>query len=205
MALTHRYIAKLRLEGATPNRIDRMLDAEHYFDLFGSWNVTDMANVRLGINNVLDEDPSINASVGTTGNGNTYPAGVRRPGSLHLRRRDGQVLSIEPTGNESITWRRSSRSRRFFFGSSPISGVSAAGSRSPLLTWCYQALRRQEGDRGPRPSYFPAGRLGRLRGDAGADRGSSEPDVVRDPTGPEARAAALLQRMWSIYRKGPRA
>ena len=46
---------------------------ENYFDLFGSWNVTDMAQVRLGINNVLDNDPSINASVGTTGNGNTYP------------------------------------------------------------------------------------------------------------------------------------
>jgi hypothetical protein len=38
----------------------------------------------------------------------------------------------------------------------------AASSRPPLLTWCYQASSRQEGDRGPRPSYFPAGRLGRL-------------------------------------------
>jgi outer membrane receptor protein involved in Fe transport len=27
----------------------------------------------IGVNNVLDNDPSINASVGTTGNGNTYP------------------------------------------------------------------------------------------------------------------------------------
>ena len=58
---------------AAPTRIDRMLDAEHYFDLFGSWNVTEMANVRLGINNVLDDDPSLTTSVGTTGNGNTYP------------------------------------------------------------------------------------------------------------------------------------
>ena len=41
--------------------------------MFGSWNVSDQANVRLGINNVLDNDPQINASVGTTGNGNTYP------------------------------------------------------------------------------------------------------------------------------------
>jgi outer membrane receptor protein involved in Fe transport len=32
-----------------------------------------MANIRLGINNVLDNDPSITTSVGTTGNGNTYP------------------------------------------------------------------------------------------------------------------------------------
>ena len=73
LALTHRYISEVELEGGVPNRIDRKLDAEHYFDLFGSWNVTEMANVRLGINNVLDNDPSITTSVGTTGNGNTYP------------------------------------------------------------------------------------------------------------------------------------
>lgn len=73
LALTHRYISSVDQEGAAANRIDRTLDAEHYVDLFGSWAVTDMAQVRLGINNVLDNDPSINASVGTTGNGNTYP------------------------------------------------------------------------------------------------------------------------------------
>ena len=72
-ALTHRYISAVDQEGAAAARIDRHLDAESYFDLFGSWAVTDMAQVRLGINNVLDNDPSINASVGTTGNGNTYP------------------------------------------------------------------------------------------------------------------------------------
>jgi len=73
LALTHRYISAVDQEGAAANRIDRHLGAESYFDLFGSWAVTDMAQVRLGINNVLDNDPSINASVGTTGNGNTYP------------------------------------------------------------------------------------------------------------------------------------
>jgi iron complex outermembrane receptor protein len=73
VALTHRYISEVELDGGNPNRIDRKLDAEHYFDLFGSWAMTDMANVRLGINNVLDEDPSITTVVGTTGNGNTYP------------------------------------------------------------------------------------------------------------------------------------
>jgi outer membrane receptor protein involved in Fe transport len=73
LALTHRYISAISQEGAAANRIDRHFDAESYFDLFGSWNVTDQANVRLGINNVLDNDPQINASVGTTGNGNTYP------------------------------------------------------------------------------------------------------------------------------------
>ena len=29
--------------------------------------------MRLGINNVLDNDPQINASMDVTGNGNTYP------------------------------------------------------------------------------------------------------------------------------------
>ena len=42
-------------------------------DVFGSWTVTEQAQLRLGINNVLDNDPSINSSEGTTGNGNTYP------------------------------------------------------------------------------------------------------------------------------------
>ncbi|MGH8177661.1 MAG: TonB-dependent receptor domain-containing protein [Steroidobacter sp.] len=73
VALTHRYISEVELEGGVANRIDRKLAAEHYFDLFGSWAVTDMAQVRLGVNNVLDNDPSITTSVGTTGNGNTYP------------------------------------------------------------------------------------------------------------------------------------
>jgi outer membrane receptor protein involved in Fe transport len=73
LALTHRYISAVSQNGAAANRIDRHLPHESYFDLFGSWNMTDNANVRLGINNILDEDPSINASVGTTGNGNTYP------------------------------------------------------------------------------------------------------------------------------------
>ena len=73
VALTHRYISAISQEGAAPERIDRNFSHESYFDLFGSWNVSDMASLRLGINNVLDNDPQINASVGTTGNGNTYP------------------------------------------------------------------------------------------------------------------------------------
>jgi iron complex outermembrane receptor protein len=73
LALTHRYISSVSQEGAAADRIDRHFSHENYFDVFGSWNVTEQANVRLGINNVLDNDPQINASVGTTGNGNTYP------------------------------------------------------------------------------------------------------------------------------------
>jgi len=55
------------------NRIDRKFAAENYFDVAASWAVTKKASLILGINNVLDDNPQINASVGTTGNGNTYP------------------------------------------------------------------------------------------------------------------------------------
>ena len=55
------------------DRIDRILAAESYFDLAANWAVTEKASVTLGINNVLDDNPSISATVGTTGNGNTYP------------------------------------------------------------------------------------------------------------------------------------
>ena len=40
------------------------LDEENYFDLSANWQVTEKASVLLGINNVLDEDPSLNSIVG---------------------------------------------------------------------------------------------------------------------------------------------
>jgi outer membrane receptor protein involved in Fe transport len=55
------------------NRIDRKFAAQNYFDLAANWAVTEKATVTLGINNVLDDDPPLSASVGTTGNGNTFP------------------------------------------------------------------------------------------------------------------------------------
>jgi outer membrane receptor protein involved in Fe transport len=53
--------------------LDYKLSSESYFDLTANWAVTEKANVTLGINNVLDDNPSLSGSVGTTGNGNTYP------------------------------------------------------------------------------------------------------------------------------------
>ena len=74
VALTHRYISSVSQEGAAADRIDRHFSHENYFDVFGSWNVTEQANVRLGINNVLDDDPPLSGQVGSgAGNGNTYP------------------------------------------------------------------------------------------------------------------------------------
>jgi outer membrane receptor protein involved in Fe transport len=55
------------------NRIDREFDAQSYFDLAVNWAFSEGGSFVLGINNLLDEDPPLSASVGTTGNGNTYP------------------------------------------------------------------------------------------------------------------------------------
>jgi outer membrane receptor protein involved in Fe transport len=50
------------------------LDAVSYIDLAGSWNVTDYATIRAGINNLFDEEPEY-VPQGSTAreNGNTYP------------------------------------------------------------------------------------------------------------------------------------
>ncbi len=70
-------IAVLNATNGTLNnggtRIDRYFDAENYLDLAAVWSVTDTVTLRAGVNNVLDNDPQLSYSVGTTGNGNTYP------------------------------------------------------------------------------------------------------------------------------------
>ena len=53
--------------------IDREAPAESYYDLSANWAVTEKSSVVLGINNVLDDNPSLSGTVGTTGNGNTFP------------------------------------------------------------------------------------------------------------------------------------
>ncbi|MBA4341287.1 MAG: hypothetical protein C0423_03935 [Methylibium sp.] len=50
----------------------------------------------------------------------------------------------------------------YFFGFFADLREMSGGPRSSLLPCWYQAARPQEGDHGPRPSYFPAGRLGRV-------------------------------------------
>ena len=72
IAGTWRYIGEVEYEGGD-RPLDGTFDAENYFDLFASWKATDTASFRIGVNNVLDNDPPLSRSVGTTGNGNTYP------------------------------------------------------------------------------------------------------------------------------------
>lgn len=70
---TWRHIGAVDLDNGVTTRVDSTLDAQNYFDLAGTWAVKDWAAFRFGVNNVLDQDPPLSASVGTTGNGNTYP------------------------------------------------------------------------------------------------------------------------------------
>jgi outer membrane receptor protein involved in Fe transport len=73
LSLTWRYYDAVEGFGFDTNRIDYELPSEDYFDLAANWAVTEKASVSLGINNVLDDNPSLSATVGTTGNGNTFP------------------------------------------------------------------------------------------------------------------------------------
>jgi iron complex outermembrane recepter protein len=69
-------LAVLAADGSLNNagaRIDRYFDAENYIDLAAVWQMSDTVVFRAGVNNVLDNDPQLSTSVGTTGNGNTYP------------------------------------------------------------------------------------------------------------------------------------
>jgi len=71
---TWRHFSEVEIAGGDDGTINGVLDAQNYFDLSGSWNATDYMSLRLGVNNVLDEDPPLSSVVGTApGNGNTYP------------------------------------------------------------------------------------------------------------------------------------
>jgi iron complex outermembrane recepter protein len=69
-------VAVLGANGSLNNggaRIDRFFDAENYLDLAAVWQVMDTVTIRAGVNNILDNDPQLTLSTGTTGNGNTFP------------------------------------------------------------------------------------------------------------------------------------
>ncbi|MFM7785489.1 MAG: TonB-dependent receptor plug domain-containing protein, partial [Gammaproteobacteria bacterium] len=71
VALSWRHIPKIE-------DVDEItdLDSINYFDLAGSWDITDYASVRLGVNNLFDEEPAFagfNAGPSNNGNGSTFP------------------------------------------------------------------------------------------------------------------------------------
>lgn len=67
ISLLWRYMSEITDE----SEFDYPLPSTDYFDLAGTWNVTDSISLRLGINNLLDEDPPLATCCG----GNTV-AGV---------------------------------------------------------------------------------------------------------------------------------
>jgi outer membrane receptor protein involved in Fe transport len=73
LTATWRYFGEVALFGNTANRVDAVLERQQYFDLAAAYRYNDLASFRFGVNNVFDDDPPLSASVGTSGNGNTYP------------------------------------------------------------------------------------------------------------------------------------
>jgi len=71
---TWRFYDEVTLFGTDGSGINGTLDAQNYFDLSGRYQLLENVSVRLGVNNILDEDPPLSSVVGTApGNGNTYP------------------------------------------------------------------------------------------------------------------------------------
>ena len=78
VSATWRYYGKSDIyvpggdDSGVSDRIDYELDAFNYLDLAGSYQATDWASFRFGVNNVLDKAPPIVSGGGASTNGNTY-------------------------------------------------------------------------------------------------------------------------------------
>ncbi len=83
--LRWRYVGKVKADFTSPDpdlnspgagaKIDEVLKAENYFDVLFSVPLKDTIGFRLGINNILDNDPPLisQATLGGFGNGNVFP------------------------------------------------------------------------------------------------------------------------------------
>lgn len=82
LSLTWRYLTGVDIDTSSQNallaggfdEVDKRLKAQSYFDLAAAYTFQEKYTARLGVNNVLDEDPPLSSQVGSGfGNGNTYP------------------------------------------------------------------------------------------------------------------------------------
>ncbi|HTU64934.1 MAG TPA: TonB-dependent receptor [Steroidobacteraceae bacterium] len=83
VSLNWRYFGSTKLSANTDNpflagdhvEINANIPTYNYFDLFGSWKLTDSLELRGGVNNLLDKSPPAIAAglLASFGNGNTYP------------------------------------------------------------------------------------------------------------------------------------
>jgi iron complex outermembrane receptor protein len=65
VSLLWRYVGDLRDESGFDNHLPSM----SYVDLFANWQINDQVSIRLGANNLFDDDPPI----ASFGSGNTVP------------------------------------------------------------------------------------------------------------------------------------
>ena len=71
---TWRHYAEVTLDGSDGSGPNGTLDAQNYFDAAVRYQALENVGLRLGVNNLTDEDPPLSSVVGTApGNGNTYP------------------------------------------------------------------------------------------------------------------------------------
>ncbi len=72
--MTWRYIDEVDQTGISATATPVDIDSQDYIDLSANWAVTDYATLRLGMNNVFDEQPPfVPQGVTARENGNTYP------------------------------------------------------------------------------------------------------------------------------------
>lgn len=71
--LTWRHFGEVVRDSGAVTEIDYTFKAENYFDVSASIGLPLNSTLRVGVNNVFDNDPPLSDNVGTTGNGNTYP------------------------------------------------------------------------------------------------------------------------------------
>lgn len=75
-SLNWRYLGSVERDGPQVNpNFDESLDSVSYFDLSGTWDMTEALTLRVGANNLLDKDPPLISSlIAGTGSPNSYPS-----------------------------------------------------------------------------------------------------------------------------------
>jgi hypothetical protein len=94
------------------NQLDRELPAEDYFDLAGNWAITEKASVSLGINNVLDDNPSLSGAVGTVGIRQHLSADLRRPSAVQSSSGRRATSKNRVPDRSIICWSRLAAARK---------------------------------------------------------------------------------------------
>ncbi len=73
LSLTWRHYGEVDRDSGAPTELDYTLAAENYFDVAATIGLPLSSRLRVGVNNIMDNDPPLTDNGGTTGNGNTYP------------------------------------------------------------------------------------------------------------------------------------